>query len=77
VTFDRPWNANAIQNPLSGLKHLKGFGRGYTERHAKLYADMLLEFAINRRQNQTRSWKSARVKIMHVHSAVLRGRLMQ
>jgi hypothetical protein len=37
---------NAIQKPLSGLRnvlqkpHLKGFGSGFTELHAKLDAEM-------------------------------------
>jgi hypothetical protein len=76
---------NAIQKPLSGLnfvsksltKHLKGFRSGFTKIHAKPDVDMLLDFAIHRRQNRTRSRKSTRVKTMHVQSAVLRGRLMQ
>jgi hypothetical protein len=37
----------------------------------------LLDFAIHRRKNETQSWKSTRVKTMHVHSVVSRGRLMQ
>jgi hypothetical protein len=49
---------NAIQKLLSGLKnvltkHFKGFGSGFTELHAKLDADTLLDFAIHRRQNET------------------------
>jgi hypothetical protein len=52
---------NAIQKPLSGLKnvpknlmkHSKGFGSGFTELHAKLDADTLLDFAIYCRQNET------------------------
>jgi hypothetical protein len=56
-------------------KHFKGFGSGFTELHAKLDADALHDFAIHRRQNETRIRKSTRVKI--VHSAVSRGRLMQ
>jgi hypothetical protein len=39
-------------------KHFKGFGSRFTELHAKLDAYMLLDFAINRRQNETRSRKS-------------------
>jgi hypothetical protein len=58
-------------------KHFKGFGRGFTELHAKLDADTLLDFTIHRRQNETRSRKSTRVKAVLVHSAVSRGRLMQ
>jgi hypothetical protein len=34
------------------MKHLKGFGSGFTGLHAKLYADKLLDFAIHRRQNE-------------------------
>jgi hypothetical protein len=45
--------------------------------HAKLNADMLLDFAIHRRQNETRSRKNTRVQIMCVQSVVSRGRLMQ
>jgi hypothetical protein len=52
-------------------------GGGFTEFHAKLDADTLLNFAIHRRQHETRSRKSNRVKKMRVHSAVSRGRLMQ
>jgi hypothetical protein len=52
---------NAIQKPLSGLKnvlqkptkHFKGFGSGFTKLHAKLDADMLLDFAIHHRQKET------------------------
>jgi hypothetical protein len=58
-------------------KHLKGFGSGFTELCAKFDADTLLDFVIHRRQNETRSGKSTRVKTMHVHSAMSRGRLMQ
>jgi hypothetical protein len=60
------------------MKHFKGFGTGFTELHSKLDADMLLDFAIHRRQNETRSRKSTRVKTIRVHSAsaVSRGRLM-
>jgi hypothetical protein len=35
------------------MKHFKGFGSGFTELHAKLDADTLLDFAIHRRQNKT------------------------
>jgi hypothetical protein len=49
----------AIQKPLSGLKnvpqnltkHIKGFRSGFTELQAKLDADLLLDFAIHRRQS--------------------------
>jgi hypothetical protein len=61
----------------SPTKHFKSFGSGFTEFHAKLDADTLLDFAIHRRQNETRSRKSTRVKTVLVHSAVSRGRLMQ
>jgi hypothetical protein len=45
-------NVNAVQKPLSGLmKHFTGFGSGFTELHAKLDTDILLDFAIHRRQN--------------------------
>jgi hypothetical protein len=58
-------------------KHFKGHGSGFTEPHAKLDVDTLLEFAIHHRQNETRIRKSTRVKTMHVHSSVSRGRLMK
>jgi hypothetical protein len=35
------------------MKHLKGFGNGFTELHAKLDVDTLLDFAISCRQNKT------------------------
>jgi hypothetical protein len=37
----------------------------------------LLDYAIHRRQNETRSRKSTRVNTMLVHSAMSRGRLIQ
>jgi hypothetical protein len=58
-------------------KHFKVFGGGFTELHAKFDADTLLDFAIHRRQNETRSRKSTHVKTVRVHSAVSHGRLMQ
>jgi hypothetical protein len=58
------------------MKHFTGFGSGFTELHAKLDADKLLNFAIHRRQNGTQGRKSTRVKTMRVHSVVSRGRLM-
>jgi hypothetical protein len=58
-------------------KHFKGFGSGFTELHAKLDADTLLDFAIYCRQNETQSQKNTHVKTMHVHGAVSCGRLMQ
>jgi hypothetical protein len=57
--------------------HFKGLGIGFTELHAKLYVDTLLDFAIHRRQNETRIRKSTRIETMRVHSAVSNGRLMQ
>jgi hypothetical protein len=59
------------------VKHFRGFGSGFTELHAKLDADTLLDFAIHHRRNEIRSQKSIRVKTMRVHSVVLRGTLMQ
>jgi hypothetical protein len=50
--------------------HFKGFDSGFTEPQAKRDADTLLDFAIHRRQKETGSPKSTRVKTMHVHSAV-------
>jgi hypothetical protein len=58
-------------------KHFKGFSSGFVELHAKLDADMLLNFAIHRRQNETRSRESIRAKIMSVHSALSRSRLVK
>jgi hypothetical protein len=40
-----------VSNSL--MKHLKGFGSGFTELHIKLDADTLLDFAIHRRQKET------------------------
>jgi hypothetical protein len=76
---------NAIKKSLSDLKNVlqrpyeafQGFGSGFTELHAKLDSDTLLDFAIHRRQNETRSRKSTRVKTMCVYSAVSCDRLMQ
>jgi hypothetical protein len=51
-------------------KHFKGFSGRFTELQAKLEADTLLDFAIIRRQNETQSQESTRVKTMLVHSAV-------
>jgi hypothetical protein len=53
------------------MKHFKGFGNGFTELHAKLDADTLLDFATGRRQKKHEAEKAL------VHSAVSRGRLMQ
>jgi hypothetical protein len=58
-------------------KHFKGFSSGFTELHAKIDVNTLFDFAIHRRQNETRSRKSTRVKTLLVHSVVTRGRLMQ
>jgi hypothetical protein len=60
LTLDRPSNMNVIQKPLSGLKNVlpkphKAFGSGFTKLHAKLDADTLLDFAIHRRHNDTKS----------------------
>jgi hypothetical protein len=51
-------------------KHFRGIGSGFTELHAKLDADTLLDFDTHRKQNETRSRKSTSVKTMHVHSAI-------
>jgi hypothetical protein len=75
-----------IQKPLSGFKNIlqnpheafQGLGSIFSELHAKLDADTLLNLAIHRRQNETLSHqKSTRVKIMRDHSAVPHGTLMQ
>jgi hypothetical protein len=60
LTLDRPWNVNAFQKPLSGLKNVprsltknfNGFGRGFTDLHAKFNTNTLLDFVIHRRQNE-------------------------
>jgi hypothetical protein len=57
--------------------HFKHFGSGFTELHAKLGANRLLDYAIHRGQNETQRQKSPSAKTMHVHSAVSCGRLMQ
>jgi hypothetical protein len=44
------------------MKDFKGFGIGFTEPHAKLDADMLLDFAIHRSQRERQSPKSTLVK---------------
>jgi hypothetical protein len=44
------------------MKHFKGFDSGFTELHAKLDADTLIDFAICHTQNETRSRKSTGVK---------------
>jgi hypothetical protein len=59
------------------MKHFKGFGNRFTELHAKLDADMLLDLASHCRQSETQSQKSTRIETMHVHSMVSLGRLMQ
>jgi hypothetical protein len=35
------------------VKHFKGSASGFTELHAKLDADTLLDFAVHHRQNKT------------------------
>jgi hypothetical protein len=75
---------NAIQKLLSSLKnvlqslakHFKGFGSRFTELHAKLDGDMLLDLVSVTDKRKTK-WKSTHVKTVRVHSAVSRGRLMQ
>jgi hypothetical protein len=59
------------------MKHFKGFGSGFAEHHAKLDTDTLLDFAIHRRQNETQSRKSTRVKTVCVRSMLSSGRMMQ
>jgi hypothetical protein len=43
--------------PKNLTKHFKVLGSGFTELHAKLDADTLLDFAIHRKQKETRSRK--------------------
>jgi hypothetical protein len=62
------------KNPTN---HCRGFGNGFTELHAKIDADMLLDFAIHHRQNKTRSQKSTLAKTICVQGAVSHARLMQ
>jgi hypothetical protein len=64
-------------SPKASRSIFKGFGSGFTELHAKRNADTLLDFAIHRRQNETRSRGSTPVKSLPVHSSVSGGRLMQ
>jgi hypothetical protein len=58
------------------LKHLNGFGSGFIKLHAKLDANMLLNFAIHYKQNETQSRK-IHVKTMRIRRAVSHDRLMQ
>jgi hypothetical protein len=53
-----------------------GFGSGFTELHAKLDADTLLNFA-SMADKTKHKVENTRVKTTCVHSAVSRGRLMQ
>jgi hypothetical protein len=46
------------------MKHFKSFRNGSAELHTKLGVDMLLDFAIHHRQNETQSQKSTHVKTM-------------
>jgi hypothetical protein len=39
------------------MKHFKGFHSEFTKLHAELDKDTLLDFAIHRRQNETKSKK--------------------
>jgi hypothetical protein len=64
-------------SPKASMKHFKDFGSGFTELHAKLDADTLLDFAIHHSQKETQSQKGTCVKTMCVHSAVPHDRLMQ
>jgi hypothetical protein len=50
-------------------KHLKGFGSGFAELHAKFQAGALLDFAIHRRQNETRNRKKTLVQKQCVFTA--------
>jgi hypothetical protein len=69
---------NAIKRALSSLKkvsknltkYFKGLDSGFTELHAKLGAVTSLDFAIHRRQNETRNRKNTHVKTVCLHSAV-------
>jgi hypothetical protein len=78
LTLDWPCNMNAIQKPLSGLKNvlqkpheaIRVFGNWFTELHAKLDLDTLLDFAIHHRQKETPNWKSTCVKTMCVQCGV-------
>jgi hypothetical protein len=59
---------NVLQKPYEAF--LKGFYSGFTELHAKLDGDELLDFAIHHRQNEKQSRKSTLVKTVLVHSMV-------
>jgi predicted transposase YbfD/YdcC len=72
---------NAIQKALSSLKSVlqksheafQEFWCQFTDLHAKLDANKLLDFAIHRKQNETQNRKCTLIKTVHVHSAVLHG----
>jgi hypothetical protein len=57
----------------SFTNHVKGIDNRFTKFHEKFDEETLLDFAIIRRQNETRS----RVKTIHVHSIVSHGKRMQ
>jgi hypothetical protein len=54
------------------MKHFKRFDSGFTELHAKLDADTLLDFATHNRQKKPEVEKAIRVR-----SVVSHGRLTQ
>jgi hypothetical protein len=55
------------------LRNFKGFSREFTEFHAKLDAETLLDFAIHCRQEKKR-FPTATVQKMCLHSTVSGGR---
>jgi hypothetical protein len=58
-------------------KHFKDFSGGFTELHAKFYADLLLDFAIHRRQNEIQNQKNHLCKNIACSQHKSRGRLKQ
>jgi hypothetical protein len=58
-------------------KHFKGFSSEFAELNAKLYRNVLLNFAIHCKERKREVLFFILVKTMVVHSAVSHGRLMQ
>jgi hypothetical protein len=55
---------------------MKAF-QGFTKFHAKLDAEIMLNFEIHCRQKETQSQESNRVRTMCVYSMVSHGSMMQ
>jgi hypothetical protein len=65
---------NVLPKPQEAFQ---GVCSRFTDLHAKLNADTVLDFAIHQRENKTQSQKNTFVKTMRVHSTVSHGGLMQ